>query len=334
MAKELHALKDRCDLILILGASAIVDRRDIVPSAIVAAGGEIVHLGMPVDPGNLTLLARLGKIPVLGLPGSARSPRIHGFDYLLHRIAAGLDVGRADIMKMGVGGLLKEIPGRPLPRARAAAAPDALPRIAAIVLAAGRSTRMAGRNKLLADIDGQPLVRRVVENIGRTGVADIVVVTGHERDKVAAALDGLKLRLAHNPRFAKGLSTSLQAGISALGADCDGAIVCLGDMPDIPPDLIDRLIAAFAAGRKNGRDIAVPVFSQKRGNPVLLGREYFSEVGTIKGDAGARGIIEARPDAVIEVDAAGAGIFLDLDTPDALSAYRNDKDAAADCGQH
>jgi molybdenum cofactor cytidylyltransferase len=333
VARELGALAPRCDIVLVLGASAIVDRRDVVPAAIAAAGGTILHFGMPVDPGNLTLLARLGETAVLGLPGSARSPRRHGFDYVLQRLAAGLDVDRADIMRMGVGGLLKEIPGRPMPRARGAAPRD-LPRVAAIVLAAGRSTRMAGRNKLLADIDGAPLVRRVVESVRRSAVAETVVVTGHEHDKVEAALAGLDLRIVHNPDYAAGLSTSLKAGIAALGRDCAGAVICLGDMPEVSPAVIDKLLAAFAAGRGTGRDIAVPVSGTRPGNPVLLGRRHFPALRKIAGDVGARGIVQAKAGAVVEVEVADAGIFLDLDSPAALASYRNERDAAADCGRH
>src|SRR5262249_13435118 len=96
------------DLLLIAGASAITDRRDVIPAAITASGGEIVHFGMPVDPGNLLLLGRLGERPVLGLPGCARSPKVNGFDWVLRRLLADLPIGRKDIMAMGVGGLLKE----------------------------------------------------------------------------------------------------------------------------------------------------------------------------------------------------------------------------------
>src|SRR6266404_2025218 len=107
------------DLLLIHGASAILDRRDVIPAAIVAAGGRIDHFGMPVDPGNLLLLGHLGERVVLGLPGCARSPKVNGFDWVLERLVAGLPVGSAEIMRMGSGGLLAEIPSRPLPRAEA-----------------------------------------------------------------------------------------------------------------------------------------------------------------------------------------------------------------------
>ena len=104
------------DLVLILGASATSDRGDVVPAAVVRAGGRIERFGMPVDPGNLLFLGRLGETPVVGLPGCARSPALNGVDWVLERIAAGLNVDDAVIAEMGVGGLLKEMPGRPQPR--------------------------------------------------------------------------------------------------------------------------------------------------------------------------------------------------------------------------
>src|SRR6266567_1961788 len=167
------------EMVLVHGASAIVDRRDVIPEAVVAAGGRIEHFGMPVDPGNLLLLGHVGEIPVLGLPGCARSPKVNGFDWVLERLVAGLPVGAGEIMGMGAGGLLAEIPSRPLPRAEASPAPAAAPaerkppqvaakigpRIAALLLAAGQSRRMGGPNKLLAEIDGSPMVARVAQRL-------------------------------------------------------------------------------------------------------------------------------------------------------------------------
>ncbi|MFO0988961.1 MAG: molybdopterin-binding/glycosyltransferase family 2 protein [Alphaproteobacteria bacterium] len=321
------------DVILVLGASAIVDRRDVIPEAIEWTGGKIVHFGMPVDPGNLTLVARIGPMYVLGVPGSARSPRLHGSDYILQRIAAGLEVTASDIMRMGVGGLLKELPSRPMPRARAAPAPAAtVPRIAAIVLAAGRSTRMQGPNKLLADIEGGPLVRRVAEAACAAGLAEVAVVTGHERAKIDAAMLGLPVRLVHNPRYADGMSTSLKAGVRSLGADVEGALFCLGDMPGIDAALIARLVAAFAPDK--GKDIVIPVSGGRRGNPVLIGKRHFPAIMKLRGDVGARELIQARAKSVTEVEAGGDAAFVDLDTPEALAEYRSRLAAESDCGGH
>src|SRR5689334_15495421 len=187
------------DMVFVHGASVIVDRRDVIPEAVIAAGGRIEHFGMPVDPGNMLLLCYAGETPVLGLPGCARSPKVNGFDWVLERLVAGLPVGRDEIMKMGAGGLLAEIPSRPLPRAEASPAPAAKPpekkvppgpRIAALLLAAGQSSRM-GSNKLLAEIDGRPMVARVAQRLLSSHARPIVAVLGNQADRVDAALGKL-----------------------------------------------------------------------------------------------------------------------------------------------
>jgi molybdenum cofactor cytidylyltransferase len=320
VAAALRAMIGGVDLVLLLGASAIVDRRDVIPAAIVSAGGALLHFGMPVDPGNLTLFASLGAKAVIGLPGSARSPRRHGFDLVLERLAAGIAMDENDIAAMGVGGLLKEVPGRPLPRARAAAASSRHAEIAAVVLAAGRSTRMGRSNKLLADIDDAPMLRHVVEQLCATALGDIVVVTGHERERVETALAGLPVRFVHNPRYALGMSTSLKAGIAAVPKHAAAALVALGDMPAIDSALVDRLVAAFDPAGK--RDLVVPVHGGRRGNPAIIGRRHFASVKRLSGDVGARAIFAGAPEAVVEVPAEDDRIFLDLDTPEALAAWR------------
>ncbi|KAA0109433.1 molybdopterin-binding protein [Methylobacterium sp. P1-11] len=115
---------DGADLVVVFGASAIADRRDVIPAGIEAAGGRVVHLGMPVDPGNLLLVGACGDVPVIGAPGCARSPKENGFDWILHRLLADLTVTRADLVALGVGGLLMEIVSRPQPRAGGATASD------------------------------------------------------------------------------------------------------------------------------------------------------------------------------------------------------------------
>ncbi|WP_448205076.1 NTP transferase domain-containing protein [Azospirillum sp. sgz302134] len=315
------AAAGRVDLLLIAGASAITDRRDVLPAGIERAGGVIEHFGMPVDPGNLLLLARIGETQVLGLPGCARSPKLNGFDWVLQRMAAGVPVSRADVMRMGVGGLLAEIPSRPLPRAGTALpeAPHA-PRIAALVLAAGRSSRMGGSNKLLAEVGGQPLVARTVEAVLASQAKPVVVVTGHQSEAVSAALAGLPLTMVHNLDFAEGLSTSLRAGLAALPADVDGVVVCLGDMPRVTPAVIDRLIAAY--NPTEGRSVCVPTVQGKRGNPVLWDRSFFAEMATLTGDAGAKNMIGRHADMVVEVPVEDGGILYDVDTPDLLADLR------------
>jgi molybdenum cofactor cytidylyltransferase len=303
------------ELVIVFGASAIADRRDVIPAAISSIGGDIEHFGMPVDPGNLLLIGNAGGVPVLGAPGCARSPVENGFDWVLMRLLAGLKVTRAELTGMGVGGLLMEIVTRPQPRENPVA--DGNRNVAAIILAAGRSTRMGGPNKLLAELNGKPLVRIVTEQALASKANGVIVVTGHQAGLVEKALAGLKVTFVHNPDFAEGLASSVKSGVSAVRDDADGAVICLGDMPLISADLIDRLIEAFAPDR--GSLIAVPVSDNRRGNPVLWSRRFFNELMTLDGDIGARHLIAKHSEAVAEVPVEGRGAFLDIDTPQALA---------------
>lgn len=313
-------LRDGLSPILIFGATAIVDRRDIVPAAIEAAGGKVLHFGMPVDPGNLLLLGRIGETPVVGVPGCARSPKLNGFDWVLQRMLAGLEVGREDIMRMGAGGLLKEIPTRPQPREAERPLSPRAARIAALVLAAGQSRRM-GRNKLLEPIDGKPMIAHTVEAIAASAARPIVVVLGNEAEKVRAALSHLPVEFVENADYADGLSTSLRRGIERLPDSADGALVCLGDMPRVKPAQIDRLIAAF--NPTEGRAIVVPTWTGKRGNPVLFGAQFFHDMRTVAGDVGARHLIGLHQDEVREVPMEDDAVLIDIDTPDALARLRS-----------
>jgi molybdenum cofactor cytidylyltransferase len=303
------------ELVIVFGASAIADRRDVIPSAIIEAGGNIEHFGMPVDPGNLMLIGAVGDTPVIGAPGCARSPKENGFDWLLARMLAKLPVRSADVTGLGVGGLLMEIITRPQPREGTAAA-EAPRKVAALVLAAGRGTRMGGPNKMLSELGGKAIIRCAVEAALASRARPIVVVTGHEGDRVAAALKGVDVKLAHNSAYAEGLSTSLKVGIGALPPDIDVAVVALGDMPDVSGALIDKLARAIDPAR--GALIAVPTRDGRRGNPVAWSRRFFEDLGRLEGDTGARHLIAQHNEAVVEVPVEEDGAFLDIDTPEAL----------------
>jgi molybdenum cofactor cytidylyltransferase len=326
LTEEIGAMAaENVALLMIVGASAITDRRDVIPAAIEASGGTVEHLGMPVDPGNLLLLGHRGEVPVLGLPGCARSPKLNGFDWVLQRIIADVPVTRRDIMLMGAGGLLKEIPTRPQPRAGDSAPPAKVkaqraPSIAAIVLAAGRSSRMRGANKLLAEVDGTAMVVRAVDTTLASKARPVVVVTGNDAERVAAVLAGKPVTVVHNPDYADGISTSLKRGLAALPADVDGTLICLADMPRLAPATLDRLIAAF--NPVEGRAICLPTWNGKRGNPVLWARRFFPEMAELAGDVGARHLIGEHADLVCEVAMPDDSILTDIDTPEALAALR------------
>jgi len=311
-------------LILISGASAVTDRKDVAPSAIIAAGGRITHFGMPVDPGNLICFGMIGETHAIVLPGCARSPKLNGIDWVLDRVFAGEAVTARDIARMGVGGLLVEAESRPTPRLTATAAgfgtaPKAAPRIAAIVLAAGRSARMGPDNKLLAPMpDGRPMIAQTVDHVLASTARPVIVVTGHQDAEIRAALSDRPVRFVHAEDFAEGLAASLHAGIAALSSGLGAALICLGDMPLIAPATLDRLIAAFDP--TEGREIILPTFEGQRGNPVLWGKRFFPELLGLRGDSGARQILQHHMESVTEVALDTDSVLLDFDTPAALAA--------------
>ena len=307
------ALAAGAQLILVAGAAVSKDRGDTVPAAIVAAGGEIVHFGMPVEPGNMLLLARIGAVPVINLPGCARSPRTNGLDWVLQRLLAGLPLAGTDIMAMGVGGLILSSAGAarqktvPVPR---------LPRIAALVLAAGRSSRMGEANKLLCAVDGLPMLLHAVNAATASRCVQTLVVSGHDAGAIEALVAACPVSLVRNGDYAAGMSSSLRCGLRALPRDVDGVVVLLGDMPHITATHIDRLIAAVDLDKPA---IVVPERDGRRGNPVLWPRQHFERLLALAGDQGARGLIDRHADEVRRVAFADDGIFTDVDTPAALA---------------
>ncbi len=325
IARALRQLiADGADMLLVVGASAVVDRRDVGPAGIVAAGGEILHFGMPVDPGNLICLGRIGERPALVLPGCARSPVLNGIDFVLSRLFAGLEIGPRDIMRMGVGGLLKEMDTRPLPREKAPAtprsgvAPRSAPTIAGLVLAAGRSRRMAPHNKLLVvDKTGKTMIARVVDNVLSSLARPVLVVTGHMAEQVETALGGRPVQYVHAPDYAEGLSASLKSGVAALPPDSAAVVVCLGDMPLVTGRMIDRLLEAY--NPTEGRLIVLPTFRGKQGNPMLWDRRFFPEILAITGDTGARFLVGKYAEFVAEVEMADDAVLRDFDTTESLS---------------
>ena len=317
-ASAIEALAPKSDLLVLFGASAISDDEDVIPSAIRKAGGDVTSFGMPVDPGNLLLLAKLGDKPVLGAPGCARSPAENGFDWVLQRMLADFDVERKDIVGLGVGGLLMETGSRPHSRIKAAETSE--DRIAAIVLAAGQSRRMGDENKMTVDFNGKPMVRHVVEAAQQSRVAETLLITGYEPDAVMDAVNGLNVTQVHNANFKEGLSTSLVTGISGLSKKTARAIVLLGDMPFVDSSMINRLIEA---SDQNPECIIVSTHGGKRGNPVLWPSAFFDEVMQAKGDVGARHVIGQNADMVVEVE-LGQAASIDLDTPETLKAFQSD----------
>lgn len=187
---------------------------------------------------------------------------------------------------------------------------DAAP-IAAIILAAGRSTRMAPANKLTTTYKGMPMVRHAAAAAQASKADQIIVVTGHAADDVTRALAGLDVQIIYNPAFADGLSTTVRAGIDAVSDDMAGAMILLGDMPEVTATVLDRLIEAFSVA--GGDKIIQPRHAGAPGNPVLWPRHLFPEFDQLTGDVGAKMLLARHSDAVIGVDVGTTAIHMDID---------------------
>ena len=317
------------EIILVCGGSAIIDRQDELPQAVVMAGGAITQLGLAVDPGNLLMFAEIGKLPVIGMPGCARSPKLNGLDWVLQLILADIEMTRAEFADMAAGGLLMEIASRPLPRA-IATRPKQPDRLVGMLLAAGQSRRMGGQNKLLADIAGKPMVRHVAETMCDAGIDDLTVVIGHQADQVAAALDQLPVNLVFNPQFAAGQGHSVAAGITGLDDSVTDVVIALGDMPLVSIETLRQLIAAHQACVDHQRRITLPSCAGKRGNPVIWGSAFFPELKKLRGDAGGRQVLQDHLAAHNLVESTASTIFQDIDTPAELQAVSGHRAAPGD----
>ncbi|HUF55987.1 MAG TPA: nucleotidyltransferase family protein [Thermohalobaculum sp.] len=180
---------------------------------------------------------------------------------------------------------------------------------------------MRGRDKLLEPVGDQPLLARVAAEVTAAGVDDtVLVLRPHDRER-AAAVAGLPLRLAPNPRAAEGMGTSIAAGVAALPPGMDGALILLADMPEIGTAEIDRLLAAFdpAEGREIVRALAP---DGTPGHPVLFGRRFFEALRALEGDEGARRILAEHHEFLAEVTLPGAAAGTDLDTPEDWARWR------------
>jgi molybdenum cofactor cytidylyltransferase len=198
-------------------------------------------------------------------------------------------------------------------------------RVAGLVLAAGRSARMGPEiNKLTVPIDGKPLVAFPIDAMIEAGVEPVIVVTGHDEAAVSACLGTRPCQKVHHPGWASGMGSSIAFGVRAIRAlDVSGLFVCVGDLPGLRASLIATLLEAFRANPAGAEDrIVVPVHEGRRGHPVLFGARHFAALARLEGEAGGRSILEARPDALVEVESSSRAILRDIDTPEDLDAWR------------
>jgi molybdenum cofactor cytidylyltransferase len=184
--------------------------------------------------------------------------------------------------------------------------------LSAIVLAAGMSTRM-GQNKLLLDFKDKPLIAHAVDTLLASEIDEVIVVLGHEADKVQEKLRGKQVRLIQNPDYREGLSTSVRAGVNAVSSQAAGIMVYLADQPLLEPADANRILRAFTHAKEVGKSIVVPFFDGQRGNPVLLDSLYREAILGVVGDVGCKGVIRRYPDQVFVVEMENDHVVRDVD---------------------
>ncbi|NOR61145.1 MAG: NTP transferase domain-containing protein [Rhodobacteraceae bacterium] len=308
------------DLLLLLGASATGDIADTAPEALRQAGGEVRRFGIPVDPGNLLFVGRHNGRNVLGLPGCARSLALNGADWVLERLICGIKVDEAMLAGMGVGGLLKEIPTRPQPRQNAG---ETKGKVAIILLAAGQSRRMRGRDKLLETVGEGTMIEHAAQMALASKADTVFVALPPEADARKARLAGLAVRPIKAPDYGEGMGGSLRNAMTHIGSEYSAVIVALADMPEVTPAHFDALIKAY--NPTNNQEICRAQSEDgTQGHPVLFGRRFFEALADSQGDSGGRAVIRSSKDYVLDVKTDGNGACLDLDTPEAWAAWRGE----------
>ena len=187
--------------------------------------------------------------------------------------------------------------------------------ISAVILAAGESRRMGKQNKLLLPVGDEALLVKLVTSVCASDVGQVLVVIGHEAEKIRKELNELPLNFVYNPNFSEGMTTSIKYGVKVVSHECDGLLICLGDMPFINTSEINKLIHAYVKNRIKGKDlIVVPVFKRQRGNPVLFSIEFRNDILEHKKESGCKEVIMKNSDSVMEIEMDDENMLLDVDT--------------------
>jgi len=308
------------EILLISGASAIIDRTDDIPKAILQEGGEIFQYGLAVDPGNLLLIGKISNMTIIGMPGCARSPKLNGLDWVLQLLLAEIKIDKEELAEMGAGGLLMEIASRPLPRSLNKKISKSRKLFGAL-LAGGNSRRMGKDNKLLLEIEGIPLVRKIVLEMLKSNLDGYQVVLGYEADKVAEVLKDLPIQFLVNPLWENGQASSLKTAVENLDTEVSDLLVMLADLPGVTSEHINFLIENHSEDKSSNNIITVPCYKGQRGNPVIWGEAFFPDLVKLEGDTGGRVLFPHHPAAMNLVEVHTDCVITDTNTPQELNLW-------------
>ena len=315
------SLDSGAQVLLISGASAITDRSDYIPKAILSVGGEIIQYGLAVDPGNLLLIGQIGNTTIIGMPGCARSPKLNGFDWVLQLLMANIPITKEELADMGAGGLLMEIASRPLPRALSKSVNKREKKIMGVILAAGNSTRMGKDNKLLRNVGEASLIRNTVVEMLKSDLDSCSIVLGYQSDKVAEVIKDLNINLILNPLWQEGQASSLKAALNTLDDTYSDLLIMLGDMPGVKTRHINKVIEEHLLANNRKSKITIPSFNGRKGNPVIWGRSFFPDLSNIEGDLGGRALFSQHPAAINLLDVDDSAFVTDADTPEDFKKF-------------
>jgi len=207
-------------------------------------------------------------------------------------------------------GALSKVPALPGER---------LAMISAIVLAAGESKRM-GQPKQLLTWQGKTLLQHVLESLTHSDAEEIILVLGHESDRITKSLPTLPIKIVINQDYDQGMASSLRQGLLAMDPKSEAFLVCLADQPGIGPEIMNDLIREFRQADPK-RGIVRPVYRSLRGHPVLIGAQYLQEALHLQGDVGARRILMNHPEDILEIDVDQDAVLKDIDTPEEYQEY-------------
>ena len=197
--------------------------------------------------------------------------------------------------------------------------------ISSVLLAAGQSSRMNGENKLIKEIDGVPLIKYATKNILSSTVDELIIVLGHEKDLIEKIIGtNKKIKFIYNKDFKNGISSSIKIGLNTISKKSQAFFICLGDMPNINQNIYNKLIKSMISYNKklspnHKKEIIIPTFENQEGNPILFSKFMKRQIMSIKGDIGAKGIIDLNRSKVLNVPFNNDGIILDFDTQEHFS---------------
>ncbi len=183
--------------------------------------------------------------------------------------------------------------------------------VSAILLAAGRSSRM-GKLKQLMPLGENTILEQTLDNLLGSKVIEVIVVLGHKAEEITKRLSGRPVKLVVNPLYRKGMGTSIAAGLKFVDSQAQAVMLVLGDQPYVDSPTINRLIDAFGTNKKG---IIIPTHKKQRGHPLIFDRKYQAQLHNLSGDIGGREIIRQNPEDVLEVPVKCEGVVIDIDTP-------------------